>query len=382
MKIVFFTDSFYPNIDGVVTTIVDTSLELARLGHKILIIAPDYKNNPKDNFHKNIQVIRLKSVRLPKYKDYRFVYPYYQKCLKEIKKFNPDIIHLQTFGTLGILSVIISKKLKVPLIGTFHTFFTDSEYLKHMNLNFNMTRKVAIKYANFLYGQCQILTCPSESAKLKLLNLKMKSHIIVIPNGVNLPFDKFKIKEKRKKNKIIFIGRIAHEKNIKFLLDSFKIVSSKVKDSKLFIIGDGPQKKDLENYILKNRLFGKAIMVGSINHELLWKSELLKDADLFTTASLTETQGISTLEAQAMGIPCIALDASGSRDIIKDGYNGYLVKNYNPEDFAKKIIKILSDRKLLKKMSINSVTYAKKHNLKSITHRWEKVYQDLLVKRK
>lgn len=382
MRIAIFTDTFYPSIDGVTTTIMDTTEALARNGHTILICAPKYHSSSDYKHHRNVEIFRLPSKSLPTYKNFRFVYPCYRKCLRKVMEFSPDIIHLETYSTLGLAATKIAKKMKLPLMGTFHTLFTDAKYLKHAFLNFWIARKLVLKYMKFLYGKCDMLTCPSESCKEELLKMKIHVPVKVVMNAVDLPKAKRKITPHLKMSKeklLIFIGRVAHEKNIPYLLTCFHLVVDRLPDVKLAIIGDGPQMPSIRRLTSKLGLSEKVILVGAIRHEDLFSSRYMRMADLFVTASSTETQGISTLETQSFGIPCVAVDATGARDLVKNGYNGFLVKKDEPKAFADSVIRILSDPALHHQMSRNAIETGRRHDISHAVAQWEKTYHELIT---
>src|SRR3989338_4363117 len=125
MKVMIFTDTFFPANDGVVTSIINSTRILAQKGHKFIIIAPDYNNKKMIKLHPNIKIVRIKSMALPNYKEYRFVLPNYRKCLKVAESFKPDIIHIETYAVRGLWEKKVAKNLKIPLIGTYPPLAVD-----------------------------------------------------------------------------------------------------------------------------------------------------------------------------------------------------------------------------------------------------------------
>jgi len=376
MRIAIFTDTFMPNIDGVVTFTTNLSKELANKGHKVFIICPKYKNNQEFQY-KNIKIIRINCIPAFFYEGYKFASPFSWRLLSIIKKEKIDIIHFQTPISLGIQAILISKILKIPLVGTFHTNIADPNYLKHINITHSYMQKISWEYSKMYYNQADLRTCPSQTTKKELLKHGFKKPIKAISNGIGL--ESFKpAKNNRKQKILIFIGRIAYEKNIFYLLECFKMVLKKIPDTKLIIVGEGPQFEEVKQKVKSLGLSKNIILTGRISHDELINSQTFNSADLFVTASTTETQGISTMEAQAKGIVCIGVSAGGIKDLIKNNYNGFLVKEGDKKKYADCIIKLLTNKSLYKKMKANTLKEIKKHELKKVIKIYEREYKNLI----
>ncbi len=382
-KIAIFTDTFLPLTDGVVTFVTNISKELADKGYKIYIICPKY-DIKKEFKYKNVKIIRIPGIPAFFYKGFKFTSFYSSKLYNFLKNEKIDIIHMQTPIFLGIQAIIISKLLKIPLIGTYHTNIADPNYLKHIKLNSPFMQKLSWEYLRSYYNRCDLITCPSETTKKDLLDHGFKKNIISLSNGIK--FDIFdnsnwrKVKEKyNKKGKILlFVGRIAHEKNIPYLLDCFSLVLKKIPETKLLIVGDGPEYKEISELIKKKGLLNNVIMTGGMEYEKFVKSSIIKASDLFVTASTTETQGISTMEAQANGVVAIGINEGGIKDLIKNNYNGFLLEVGDKEGFANKVIELLTNDLLYKRMQTNTLKEIEKHRFEKIIKSWEKVYKDLI----
>jgi len=387
MKIALFTDCFIPHLDGVVISTLNLAKGLADRGHKIYITAPGFKNI-KEFEYKNIVVKRIPGIPSFFYSGLKFTTPFNTQVFKFLKKEKIDIIHLQTPLTIGINARIFTKYLKVPLIGTFHTLFMHEQYLEHIKITNKIMQKTGWKYAKRFYNKCDIITCPTESIKKELIKRGFKSPILAISNGVD--FKKFdnsnqrKIKEKYNPDGklLLFVGRIASEKNLFYLVDCFKYVLEKMPSAKLILVGDGPLMKKLKIQVHKMGLAENIIFTGRIEHKDLISSSIFEACNLFVTASKTETQGISMLEAQSNGLVCVGLDANGTKDLITDGYNGFLINEGDKKGFAEKILMLLNNAKLHEKMKRNTLKEVKKHSMNRIIDTWEKTYQDLIKSKK
>jgi len=380
MNIAIFTDSFVPLINGITTSTISLAKGLADKNHHVYIIAPSYKSF-KEFSYPGVTVKRLSSIPAFFYPGFRFTAPINLSLLNYLKKEKIDIIHFQTPSTLGMQAILISKLLKKPLVGEFHTFITDEQYLKHSGINLKPLQPVLWGFVRKYYDKCDLVICPSESTKKELIKHKFSKNIKVISNGIDLDsFDNSKYRKFSKKYKlnnktILFIGRIAYEKNIDYLLECFKLVVKKIIDTKLLIVGNGPQMNELKKFSKHLGISKNVIFAGKIEHDKLLKSGIFKACKIFVTASTTETQGITILEAQANGIVCVGVNARGTKDLIKNNYNGYLVKEGNKKEFANRIVELFNNKELYNKMSKNVLKEVKKHDVENVIEEWERTYR-------
>lgn len=386
MRIAIFTDTFTPQVNGVVTATIEMAKGLANKGHKIFIIAPQFKQ-AEEFKHKNVKVIRISSIPAKFYEDFKLT-EFNMKLFVELKRRKIDIVHFQTPIMLGAEAIFMSKYLDVPLVGTYHTAIADPQYLKHLKLDYKIAEKMSWIYSRTFYNRCDLITCPSQSMKAELEKNGLDKNIKVISNGIdtrifdNSRKDAVKKKYNPKGDIVLFVGRIAHEKNIIYLLECFKRVSEKMPKTKFMIIGDGPQIKDVKNKIKSLKISDKIILLGRVEHDDLVKSSIFGACKVFATASLTETQGITLLEAQANGIVGVGVDAKGTKDLIIEGYNGFLVKKGDKKRFAERIIRLLHDKKEYARMRRNTLKEIEKHNMKKVINTWEKTYLGLIKSKK
>lgn len=388
MRIAIFTDAFLPYISGVVTATLNLAKGLADRGHEVHIIAPKYGKSEKF-IYPNIIVKRIPSIPVPMYKDFRLAILPNPGLVRYIIENRIDLMHFQTPSPLGNEAVHISKLLKKPLVGTFHTFFEDQDIIKILGLNKNhLFDKLSWAYLRSYYDKCDLITCPSESTKKSLLAHRFKQPIKVISNGFDCRiFDNRNYKKIKKKYNpngklLLFVGRIAYEKNIDFLIDSFSIVKNELPGTKLLIVGSGPQMKHVKKKISSLKMAKDVILAGSIPHDKLVKSSIYKACDLFVTASKTENQPMTILEAQANGMACVGLKKRGIPDLVKDGFNGIVVPVENRKKFAEAIIRVLKNKALLNRMRKNTLLEARKHKLPHVIDEWEQTYIELIGKRK
>ena len=249
MNIGIFTDTYEPQVNGVVTSI-KTAVDYLDQNHNVYIFCP----NSKPKLKSTEKVRRFSSFVYPFQKEYRLVWPY-NKHYKEIETLKLDIIHVHTPFTMGYIGIRYAKKLGIPVVHTYHTYF--EKYLHYFPiLPKTWMYKYAKKESERFCNQCDLIIVPTEEMKQKILNYDIKKDIIVLPSGIKvLPEKDLNISDFKKRyfnNKCInaiFVGRVGKEKNIYFLLDAFKKVVQKHNNSHLTIIGDGPERENIEKKI-------------------------------------------------------------------------------------------------------------------------------------
>ncbi len=384
MNIALFCDIFTPQVNGVVTATVAMAKGLADGGHKVHIIAPRFKSNFKELKHKNIIVHRIFSVPALFYEEFRFALISTRSLIKLIKKFNIQVIHYNGTQFLARQAIKVGKKQNIPVVGTFHTFFADPEYLKQIKLDFKFMEKATWKFLNSFFNNTDFVTSPAPSTRDAMLKMGCKTPIKVISNGIDINFFKKKAKPKSKSNSkpkgktLLFIGRVAYEKSVDVLIESFKLVVQKAPDTKLLIVGSGPQFDLIKKQIIDLKLEKSVNLVGRIPYDKLVNSGMINDADIFVTASKTENQPLTILESQACGLPCVGVNKRGVPDLIINGENGFIVKADSPKLFADAILKLVQDGVVFNKMKKGTNKLVKQHDLKNVIPVWEKTLNDLI----
>lgn len=381
MRIAFFTDTFLPQLNGVVTSITSLAKKLADRGHKVFIVAPRFPGREQFSY-RNITVFRCMSIPAPFYEDSKFTLPFNPFMFKFIIDNNIEIVHFHTPASLGMQAVLIAKLLGLPLIGTFHTFFADPHYLKHVKLNHKAVEKIAWSLSNLFYNRCDLVVCPSEGTKSELFARKCSAPIKIIPHGIDFgTFDNSKAKEiknryNQKGKLLLFVGRVAHEKRLPYLLECFAIALKKVPSAKLLVVGGGPQLKVVKAKAKSLNLARSVVFTGMIEHSKLVKSGIFGACDLFVTASTTETGPISLLEAQVNGLVAVIVKGRGM-ELVKNGVNGYVVDPNNRIAFADAVVKLLTDAKKYNSMRKATSRAIKKYDIEKIVKKWESAYISL-----
>ncbi|MCY7210898.1 glycosyltransferase family 4 protein [Streptococcus sp. IsoGale021] len=342
MRIGLFTDTYFPQVSGVATSIRTLKTELEKLGHTVFI----FTTTDKDvNRYEDWQIIRIPSVPFFAFKDRRIAYRGFSTALEIARQYQLDIIHTQTEFSLGLLGVWIAKELRIPVVHTYHTQYEDYvRYIaKGMVIRPSMVKYIVRGFMSDLDG----VICPSEIVYDLLMKYKVKVEKRVIPTGIELAkFERPEItseniadlREKlgisNQETMLLSLSRVSYEKNIQAVLAALPAVLEENPDVKLVVAGDGPYLSDLKAQAKRLNITDAVIFTGMIapSETALY----YKAADFFISASTSETQGLTYLESLASGTPIIAHGNPYLDNVINDKMFGTLY--YEERDLAGAIL--------------------------------------------
>lgn len=386
MIIGIFTDTYTPDINGVVTSIKMLEDELTRHGHEVYIITASNQRR----IIREGNVIKMPGVALKKLYGYSLSNFYSFIGANYIKKLNLEIIHTQTEYGIGIFARVFALKENIPLVYTYHTMWEDysSYVLKLTRGKFEKNvKRMLINFTKLYAENNSALIVPSQKTKDVMLRYGVEIDINVVPTGIDLSrfnrdnFSDEQINALRKELDVedcfvaLFVGRIASEKNIVEVIESFKLVKKQDKNIKFIIVGDGPDYEEYNELVTKYGLDVTINMVGSVNNEII--PLYYQIADVFISTSLSETQGLTFIEAMASHVPAISRYDKNLADIVVDGETGFIVSDVN--DLANKIVKMahLSDDEY-QRMQNNAYEIAKSYSSEIFYERIMKVYDDAI----
>lgn len=364
MKIAIFSDTFYPDINGVAQTLKKFTnyLEEQHISYKVF--AP----NPASNEYVSDHIHRLKSRSFFLYPECRLAFPNFIQVKSEIEQFSPDLIHVATPFTVGLCGLYFAKKYNIPLVGSYHTDFND--YLHFYDLEF-LTNPLW-KYMKWFHNPFKKLFVPSIDTLEKLKNRGFRN-LEIFPRGVDCQLyhpnyskeDVFNRYGISKRFLLTYVGRLAPEKDLKTLMIVANSLPPEMnKQVHWLIAGDGPLFEELQQSALPNMTF-----TGYLKGTGL--AEVYSATDLFIFPSPTETFGNVALEALASGTPVIGANAGGVKHIISNGVTGQLCEPGNTEEFVNRIGQLLGNAPFRHQMSLNARKYA-------LTQRWDQIFDDLL----
>ena len=347
MRVGLFTDTYFPQVSGVATSIRTLKTELEKLGHTVFI----FTTTDKDvNRYEDWQIIRIPSVPFFAFKDRRVAYRGFSKALAIAKQYQLDIIHTQTEFSLGLLGVWIGRELRIPVIHTYHTQYED--YVRYiargMVIRPSMVKYIVRSYMNDLDG----VICPSEIVYDLLQKYKVKAEKRIIPTGIDLakfdrpeitPTETAALREKYEvaedETLLLSLSRVSYEKNIQAVIAALPDVLKVNSKVKLIVAGDGPYLDDLKKQAAKLGISDAVVFTGMIppNETALY----YKAADFFISASTSETQGLTYLESIASGTPIIAHGNPYLDHVIDDPMFGKLF--YEESDLAQAILEAIEE---------------------------------------
>lgn len=391
MRIGLFTDTYPPYVNGVSTSVLMLKNALEKKGHQVFIVTVN-NEDMHYKFEEDDTIIRIPGIPIGIY-DYRLTGIYPVKAINTIKNWNLDVIHSHTEFGVGTFARIIAKQFNIPLVHTYHTMYED--YIHYITKGyFDKPSKKIVEYLTLFYCDktANELIVPTKKAyDLFKEKYEVDKNIHIVPTGIDVDrfyienVDKEKVRELKiryqilKDEKIIvFVGRLAQEKNIEFLIENHRDIVKHNKDVRLLIIGDGPDMDSYKELVHKLKLDDKVILVGKVPYEEMPNYYQL--ADIFVTASKTETQGLTVIEAMAAGITPVCIRDESFEDAIIDGLNGRFFEN--KRDYVKIINELIDHPEELAKYSHQARLNAESHSSKYYADRVLDIYRSMTKKEK
>lgn len=361
LRVAYFAGTMKPGQDGVTRVLYRLVDALIKENIESIFFSPVVPSKDEQR----IRMISIPSVTFPLNKEYRFAVPGSRNFENEIKKFNPDLIHINSPCSLGFAAVKYANKNHIPVVATYHTHFPS--YAKYYKIK--MLELFSWNYLRSLYNKCDSVFVPSITI---MDELRQQGFLTTefLPHGVdaNLFNPSFKDEEwKRRigaegKIVILYAGRLVWEKDLHTLAGSYKIVSKKRDDVKFVLAGDGPVRNDLKE------IMQDAIFLGYLSGKDL--SAAYASSDIFVFPSTTETFGNVTLEAMASKIPPVCAREGGAYGIIKEGITGLIAEPRDAESLSEKLLFLIDNPD--KRDEISSMAY----NF-SMDKTWEKIFKQL-----
>ncbi len=372
MNIAFFSESYKPYLSGVTNSIETLKKGLEGLGHNVIVFSPDYPGAQKIP-----GVYRFPSLPAP-YPGYRLAVPVLGKYYDVLKSSGINVIHSHSPYQLGLLSMYYARKLKVPFVFTMHTIL--GKYMHYVPLiPDQLLDFVSSRYIKGFCNRCDRVVVPTEKVRQQMSLMGVSARMEIVPTGIDLSlFDAADRSAIRQKHGIpdgakllLFVGRLAKEKNLTFLFKAFESILSKYGNVYLLLAARGPMENELKKIAPKNVVFA-----GEIKYPRVL--DYYAASDVFVFSSLSETQGLVLVEAMASGIPQVAVDAEGVSDVVRDGTTGYLTPQ-SIEAFSSRVLSLLGDQGLWLSMSKASKDFAKSAYSKEVfARKIELIYKSVI----
>ncbi len=360
MRIGLFTDTYPPFINGVSTSVEMLKNALEKKKHEVYLVTVN-DSSIKYDYDEENHILKIPSIPIGLY-DYRLSRIYSLKMINLIKSWNLDVIHSHTELGIGICARLVAKQFNIPLIHTYHTMYKDyTHYVTHGH--FDKSSKKIVEYLTKFYCDTtatELIVPTNKTYRLFKENYKFEKNIHIIPTGIEVDrFFKENVNKKevdrlrknlnlsKRDTVIIFVGRLAQEKNIEFLLNAEKKIINNHSNIKLLIVGDGPDKEKLEMFSRKLGIEKNVIFTGKVAWDDMPVYYQL--ANFFATASKTETQGLTVIEAMAAGITPVCIHDEAFLTAITDNLNGFIFDNI--DEYVEIILKLEKNKQERAKIS-------------------------------
>lgn len=371
LTIGMFTDSYAPEINGVVTSIVGIVQALRRRGHRVIVMAPAHEGAAD----REPDVFRFRSAPFPFYQQARMAFPLPAKLLVDLPKMPFDVIHTHSLFFVGCLGAFVAQQRGVPLAFTYHTRWT--EYAHYLPWSRQLTKLQAVWISREFCNRCNEIVAPTAGLLDVLREYGVSRPISVIPTGVDL--DAFRggspsadaIRAAEDGPIVLYAGRLGKEKNLDLLVDAFAAVAARFPGARFFIAGCGPYEAGLKARCSQLACAGRITFLGALDKPDL--GSYYRAADAFAFASVTETQGLVLVEAMAHGLPVAAVDCPVVREVV--GTEAGFLAASSPDGLAGAISRVLSaDAAQQKQLREAAFAAAVPYSIDGLVERLEALY--------
>ena len=428
MRIAIFTDTYLPEVNGVVTSIDSHSRLLGARGHQLLIICPKYRK-PILHVVPRVQIKRYRSFSFSSNRATRLALPSVASVAATLRRFRPDVVHVHTPLSVGVVGLATARMMRLPIVETYHTYIPDfMQYLEPHRLlrldslqdrivdsmvydrmfdsgmfhglaelirggrgavdevvavaedvkeglapddHVQLSTRFAWQFTRTVYNRADLVITPSVT-----LQEELRSHGVTVPveylsNGIDtsivVPKDSY-----APTKRLLHAGRLGHEKNVEQVLQAFALLLEHEPDYTLDIVGDGPAREHLDRVAARLGISARVRMRGFMDRAALGR--IYRSYDAFVTASTIETQGIVLLEAMSAGLPIVAVRALAVPEIVGEGRSGLLVEPGDIAGLAATLGTVLGDRALREAMGAAGREDVLQHALPAVVARLEELY--------
>lgn len=376
MKILLTTDTYLPSVNGVAISTHNLYKELKVLGHdvRILTLSSDGMERVEGDIY------YLRSINSYIYPGTRIKIPFFNRPIHDIVEWHPDIIHSQTEFSTMLAAKLMSVRFKIPQIHTYHTMYED--YLNYFLKGKVLRKSTAAKLTATLFNTFEAIIVPTEKVRDALTGYGIQKDIYTIPTGIDISkfqreitedelnklAEKYKIYDRDKL--IVYVGRIAEEKNLNEIILLFREVVKRIEGVKLLIVGGGPYLNELKKLVKRLCLSEYINFTGMVEPQDVYK--YYKLGKMFVTASLSETQGLTYIEALSSGCPVLCKYDRCIEGIVENGYNGFAYKE--GKEFIEYAARIIKDQKLQQRLSAGASDRADEYSCSTFGKRVSEVY--------
>ncbi len=334
MNIVLLTNTFTPHVGGVARSVESFATAYRENGHRVLVVAPEFDDTPEYE----TDVFRIPAIQHFNGSDFSVVLPVPTGLSDRIEEFNPDIIHSQHPFLLGMTAVRIARTYDLPLVFTHHTLY--EQYTHYVPGDSPALKRFIVELATRYANLADQVFAPSESIRDLLIERGLTSPVAVVPTGVDIERfangngAAFRMQRNIPENAFVVghMGRLAPEKNLEFLAHAVVDFLRSHAEAVFLLVGTGPSQEDVVQIFETAGMASRLILCGTLEKQEL--ADALDAMNVFSFASQSETQGMVLTEAMAAGLPVVAVDAPGVREVVKDEHNGRVLATESLPDFS------------------------------------------------
>lgn len=379
MRIAIFTESYEPIINGVSVCVSTLRDGLSRRGHEVFVFAPAFQGYHDEAEH----VYRLPATHTVLMRDYPFPVPFAPEARRAFASLDFDIVHTQTPFLLGVMGAKWARRFGVPFVSTNHTLYT--EYAHYCPVRPKaLTKWFLTRLMRWYYSGCDAIVVPSSPVEKILRSYGVKNRVEIIKTGIEpvcqLPPEHRG--EARRRHGVgegdfmlLYVGRIAREKNLRMLLTAFKAVAARHDNAKLVLVGGGPALAETKVFAAGLDLGDKIEFVGMLKRQEI--APIYGAADAFAFPSTTETQGIAICEALSAGLPVVAVNAGGIPENIEAGVDGFLTED-DPAQFADRISFLITNPAERAAMGARARANACNFSVERMVDDFERFYESVI----
>lgn len=386
MRIAIFSDAYHPRVSGQVASMDEFCKSLTERGHKVCIVCPAYPPERMKGIEDPFYTIRVPSGSALVSEDDRLAIPWREsEAMRELDDFKPQAVHVQTEFSLGAMGRRYCRKRGIPIVSTCHTFYEMYIHWYLPLLPAVAARPLVRAWLRSVYASDTLIITPTNRIREVMQSYGIGKEFAVIPTGVDervfkpMPQEAATYRSKLEETLndrgphklLVYVGRLSQEKNLELLAEAMKLIIIREPMAHLLLVGDGPKRTEIFHEFHRRGVDRHMSWGGLMQRETL--PVVYSAADVFVFPSVTETQGLVTIEAMLCGAPVVGINQMGTGEIMEGDKGGLLAEN-TPEDFADKVCILLADPKLREKKSQEAMNHARRWTIGHACDEMEGIY--------
>jgi glycosyltransferase involved in cell wall biosynthesis len=378
MRIVMFTNTYLPHVGGVARSVSTYEEEFCRRGHEVLIVAPEFEGAEDLSG----RVLRVPAIQNFNGSDFSVRIPQPGLLADFIDSVRPDLLHSHHPFLLGDAALRLAWSRRLPLVFTYHTMY--EQYTHYVPLDSDAIKRFVIQMSTEYCNLCDHIIAPSESVVTVLRERGVTVPISAIPTGIDLalysrgngPAFRRTFGIDARATVVGHVGRLAAEKNLDYLADAVGCFLAQQTDAMFVVVGTGDAADSMRRILEEHAEPKRVVMVGQLTGQDL--ADAYAAMDVFAFSSKSETQGMVLAEALAAGVPAVALDAPGAREIVGDTNGRLLDGAATAEEFAAALRDVVQDAERLKQLRAAAQRTARNFSIETCSDRLLEVYTALV----